>query len=321
MEIDKKDKELLTLLYLNSRMSFTQMGKKLKLSSSTVERRLRKLEEAGIVVLLFADINLAKLGFRAYRLYFKFDVMDVKTEKAILRFFENYPRTLWGVVCQGEYDVLLRFVARDEIEVEELVNKITERFGKKIIEKTVATTTYQTYLSWNRALGGGRHPEFPLERITKIEELNNIDLKILSALYNNARESTINIANMINLTPDTVQYRIKKLTEKGYILGYTAWYDARKLGFEYYKVLIGFRSMTREKEKKFLDYCLEHDNVIFLNKTIGSWDIEVDVIVEDTVELHKFVREIKTKFGHIIGKHTYISAIEERMLNPIREYL
>ena len=321
MKLDKKDKQLLTQLYLNSRQSFTSLGKKLRLSSSSVERRLKKLEDAGIVSLLLADVNLAKLGFKGYRLYFKFDVMDVKTEKEILKLFESYNRTLWGVICQGEYDVLWRIIAKDEIEVEEAINLITEKFGKKIVEKTVATTTYQTYLSWNRALGGERHPELPIEKITKIETLDKIDMKILSSLYNNSRETTVNIAEKVGLTPDSIQYRIKRLTKENYILGYTSWYNARKLGLEYYKIFIGFRGMTKEKEKKFLGYCLENDNVIFLNKCIGSWDIEIDVIVKDTIELHKFIRGIKTKFGHIIGKHTYVSAIEERMLNPIREFL
>ena len=318
MALDKKDKELLTLLYLNSRESFTQLGKKLKLSSSAVERRMRQLKDAGIISLLFADVNLAKLGFKAYRIYLKFDVFDVNTEKQVLALFEAYPQTLWGVVCEGEYDVLWRIVARDELEVEDAINTMTEKFGKSIVEKTVITTTYQTYLSWNRALGGGRHPEFPLERVTQREKLDNIDMKILSLLYNNARATTVDIANIVGLTPDAVSYRIKKLTKEAFILGYTAWFDAKKLGFEYYKILINFRAMTHNKETKFLDFCLEHDNVIFLNKCIGSWDIEVDILVENTLELHKFITEIKTKFGHIIGNHKYISAIEERMLNPLR---
>jgi len=318
MALDKKDKELLTLLYLNSRESFTQLGKKLKLSSSAVERRMRQLKDAGIISLLFADVNLAKLGFKAYRIYLKFDVFDVNTEKQVLALFEAYPQTLWGVVCEGEYDVLWRIVARDELEVEDAINTMTEKFGKSIVEKTVITTTYQTYLSWNRALGGGRHPEFPLERVTQREKLDNIDMKILSLLYNNARATTVDIANIVGLTPDAVSYRIKKLTKEAFILGYTAWFDAKKLGFEYYKILINFRAMTHNKETKFLDFCLEHDNVIFLNKCIGSWDIEVDILVENTLELHKFITEIKTKFGHIIGNHKYVSAIEERMLNPLR---
>jgi Lrp/AsnC family leucine-responsive transcriptional regulator len=321
MELDKKDRELLTLLYLNSRMSFVQMGKKLRLSSSAVERRMRQLKEAGIISLLFADVNLAKLGFKSYRIYLKFDVFNEKMENEVLGLFEAHKRTLWGVTCEGAYDVLWRQVAKDEKEVEDAINMMTERFGAEIAEKAVATTTYQTYLSWNRALGGERHPEFPMERTTEAEGLDGTDMKILASLYGDARATTVDLAGRVGLTPDAVRYRMDRLTKDGFILGYTAWFDAKRMGFEYYKILINFRSITREKEKEFLDYCLEHDNVVFLNKCIGSWDIEVDVIVENTVELHKFISGIKTKFGHVIGNHKYISPIEERMLNPMREFI
>lgn len=318
IKLDKKDKQLLSLLYNNSRMSFTDMGKKLRLSSSAVERRMRQLKDKGIITLLFADVNLLKLGFRAHRLYFKFSVMDRKTEAEVLKLFETYPRTLWGVVCEGEYDVLWRVVAKDEVEVENMAYLMLEKFGDRIVEKTVATTTYQTYLAWNKALDTERHAAMPIERITEIEKVDEKDMKILSALYGNARETTVGLAKIVGLTPDTVQYRLRKLTERGFILGYSAWFDAKRLGFNYYKVLIGFRNATKEKEKEFLGFCLENDNVIFLNKTIGSWDIEVDIIVRNNEELHEFMRDIKTRFGNILGKHTFISAIEERMLNPLR---
>ncbi|MBI2079589.1 Lrp/AsnC family transcriptional regulator [Candidatus Micrarchaeota archaeon] len=321
MKLDKKDKVLLNLLYLDSRMSFVEMGKKLRLSSSSVERRMKKLQEEGIVTLLFADVNLVKLGLKGYRLYFKFDVMDERTEKEVLKLFEAYPRTLWGVICEGEYDVLWRIVAKDELEVENAIALVLQKFGEKIVEKTVATTTYQTYLSWNKAFEAKRNPELPIEKIVEIEKLDETDMKILSALYSNARETTVNIARIVGLTPDAVQHRSRNLKSRGFILGYTAWYDARKLGFNYYKLLIGFRNVTKENEKEFVAYCTENDDVIFVNKTIGSWDIELDLIVKDNGELHKFTREIKTKFGHIIGKHYFISVVEERMLNPIREFI
>ncbi|MEW5955647.1 MAG: Lrp/AsnC family transcriptional regulator [Candidatus Micrarchaeota archaeon] len=318
MKLDARDRKLLDLLYVNSRASFTQLGKKLRLSSAAVERRLSKLKKEGIVSLLFADVNLAKLGLKAYRLYLKFDVMDKKTEREVVRLFEEYPRTLWGVICEGEYDVLLRFVARNEFEVEKVIAMLLQKFGKKIIDKTLITTTYQTYFSWNKAFETPRKPELPVERMEKEEEVDRIDVEILSALYANARESTVGISKKVGLTPDAVNYRIRKLTAKRFILGYTAWYDAKKLGFNYYKLLLGFRNVTADMEKEFIQYCVEKDDVVFLNKTIGSWDLEVDIIVKDNKELHEFVREMKTKFGNIIGKHHFIAAIEERMLNPLR---
>ena len=72
-------------------------------------------------------------------------------------------------------------------------------------------------------------------------------MKILSLLYNNARATTVDMASIVGLTPDAVSYRIKKLTKEAFILGYTAWFDAKKLGFEYYKILINFRAMTHDK--------------------------------------------------------------------------
>ncbi len=318
MKLDKKDRQLLHLLYSNSRESFVSLGKKLRLSNTAVERRLAILQKEGAIPLLMADVHFAKMGLRAFRLYFKFDVMDRKTEEEVLQLFENYPRTLWGVVCEGEYDVLWRIVAADEIEVEQAASMMIERFGSKIVEKTVATTTYQTYLPWNRAFESHRSAAFPLERITAAKMPDKTDVKILSALYGNSRITTVELSKKAGLTPDAIKYRMKRLEKEGYILGYTAWFDAKKLGFNYYKFLIGFRSITRETERQFLKFCSSHDNVVFLNKTIGSWDIEVDIIAKDNTELHEFTREIKTKFGHIIGRHTFISAVEERMLNPLR---
>ena len=318
MELDRKDKELLNLLYLNSRESFIGLGKKLRLSNTAVERRLSRLKKDGVVPLLFADVNLAKLGLKGYRLYFKFDVMDKEAECEVLAFFESYPRTLWGVVCEGEYDVLWRIIAKDEVEVEGAMYLMVEKFGARIIEKTVVATTYQTYLSWNKALGTPREPEFPIENITEPQQVDAKDMQLLSLLYANARETTVGLSKKVGLTPDAVQYRIKRLIREKYILGYSAWFDAKKLGFNYYKFLIGFRSITRVKEKQFLSHCLANDSIIFINKTIGSWDIELDIIVRDNAELHDFTRELKTKFGHIIGKHTFVSAVEERMLNPLR---
>jgi len=318
MRLDKRDKELLDLLYQDSRQSFTTLGKKLKISGSAVERRLALLQKEGIITLLFADVNLAKLGLRSYRLYFKFDVMDLKTEKDIAQLFKNYPRTLWGVICEGEYDVLWRIVAEDEFEVERAVALMVEKFGSRISEKAVIITTYQAYLPWNKAFGTRRPSAFPMEKITKPQKVDETDMSILSELYGNSRASTVSLARKANVSPDTIKYRIGNLSKNGYLLGNTAWFDAKKLGFNYYKILVGLRGATKEKEDKFISYCLGKDDVIYLNKTIGSWDMEIDIIVRNNEELHEFAREIKTKFGHIIGRHAFISAVDEWMLNPLR---
>jgi len=318
MSLDRKNKELLNQLYLNSRQSFVQLGKKLRLSSSAVQRRLQQLQHEGIIFFPLANVNFANMGLRSYRLYFKFDALDKKTESEVLQVFENHPRTLWGVVCEGEFDALCRILAKDEFEVERFAALMVEKFGPKIVEKTVVTTTYQLYFPWDKAFGTERSKSMPPEVLSKTQELDAADTTLLRELYGNSRASSVELAGKAGLTPDAINYRIKRLQKNGLILGWSAWFDAKKLGFNYYKFLVSFRSITPQKERQLLSFCAQNYSVVFINKAIGGWDIEIDVIVRNNSDLHEFTRELKTKFGHIIGRHSFISIVEERMLNPLR---
>jgi len=321
MKLDKKNIKIMRALHEDSRQSFVQLGKKVGLGSLSAERRVQQLLSGREIELMHASVDMARLGFGEYRLYFKFDVMDKNTEDEVLALFEAYPRTGWGVVCEGEYGALWRIFARDEQEVEAAVFLAMEKFGKKITEKVVVTTMHETYLPW-RALFG-TWLDAP-KTWKKAKEGGNAakadakDMKILSLLFGNAREKTQAIAKKVGLTPEGVNYRMKRLSREGILNGYTAWFDARRLGFNYYKMLVWFRGSTREQEQKFLNFCLQKDEVVYINKIMGNWDMEVDVIAHNSEEMHNFVREIKTKFGDFIGRHELLSVVDERTLNPLR---
>lgn len=62
-----------------------------------------------------------------------------------------------------------------------------------------------------------------------MERLDEIDRRILEALQRDGRISITDLAQMVELTPPTVQRRVKLLEEAGYIKGYTAILDPLKL--------------------------------------------------------------------------------------------
>jgi len=323
MKLDEKNIRIMRALHEDSRQSFVQLGKKVGLGSLSSERRVQQLLEGGAIELMHANVDMAKLGFGEYRLYFKFDVMDKGTEEEVLALFKAYPRTGWGVVCEGEYGALWRIFARNGQEVEAAIFLAMEKFGKKITEKVVVTTMHETYLPWRALFGSGQGAPKTWNKAkegSSAAKTDATDLKILSLLFGNAREKTQAIAKKVGLTPEGVNYRMKRLSRDGILNGYTAWFDARKLGFNYYKMLIWFRGSTREQEQKFVNYCIQKDEVVYMNKIMGSWDMEVDVIARNSEEMHGFVREIKTKFGDFIGRHELLSVVAEKTLNPLREY-
>lgn len=61
--------------------------------------------------------------------------------------------------------------------------------------------------------------------------MDRLDRKIVTLLSERARISLKELAGIVGLASPTVAERVKRLEERGFIRGYTAVLDARKLGF------------------------------------------------------------------------------------------
>lgn len=62
--------------------------------------------------------------------------------------------------------------------------------------------------------------------------MDRIDARIIELLQADARRTQGDIAHRVGLSQPSVAERIKKLEERGYIRGYTAKVDARRLGHD-----------------------------------------------------------------------------------------
>ena len=62
-----------------------------------------------------------------------------------------------------------------------------------------------------------------------MENLDRIDIKILTALQEDGRLSNLKLAETVALSPTAVLSRVQKLTREGYILGYEARLNPLKL--------------------------------------------------------------------------------------------
>jgi DNA-binding Lrp family transcriptional regulator len=60
--------------------------------------------------------------------------------------------------------------------------------------------------------------------------LDRIDMKILVELQHNGRVTNVNLANAVGLSPSPCLLRVKRLEQAGFILGYGATINLKKLG-------------------------------------------------------------------------------------------
>ncbi len=61
--LDGYDRKILMILQENARLGFSEIGRRIHLTSPAVAERVRRLEEAGIIEGFCAKINLRKLGY------------------------------------------------------------------------------------------------------------------------------------------------------------------------------------------------------------------------------------------------------------------
>ncbi|WP_221795161.1 Lrp/AsnC family transcriptional regulator [Oceanobacter mangrovi] len=65
------------------------------------------------------------------------------------------------------------------------------------------------------------------------EKLDKLDMAILRELQKNGRITVTELASRVGLSKTPCQIRMKRLEENGYILGYMALIDQKKLGTKY----------------------------------------------------------------------------------------
>lgn len=145
--------------------------------------------------------------------------------------------------------------------------------------------------------------------------LDENDLKILQLLQEDAKLTTQELADRLNLTKTPVFERIKKLEREGLISGYAARIDREKLGLG----LMVFCNVTLDAHQvKFLEK-FEKDvqglsEVVACYHTGGTYDYLLQVIVPDMNSYYEFVTG---KLARLDNIHNVQSAF---VLKEIKEF-
>src|SRR3989338_5909449 len=97
-----------------------------------------------------------------------------------------------------------------------------------------------------------------------MNELDQIDRKILYELDINARQSASQLARKLRKSKETVNFRINRLIKNGIIKGFYAITNTSKFGLYYYKVYLKFKNISSKKSDEILKYIHMQDNLAFL---------------------------------------------------------
>jgi len=149
MDIDRHDRQILSILQENGRISNQDLADRIGLSPSPCLRRVRTLEEAGIVIGYRALINAKALGYTLMALIY------ISMDKHTPERFENFERQILQIpevlecllITGQDADYQIKVVVKDMDAFQELLlNRITRIQGvtgvhssfvlRKVVDKT-----------------------------------------------------------------------------------------------------------------------------------------------------------------------------------------
>jgi DNA-binding Lrp family transcriptional regulator len=145
MGLDRHDLALLQLLQREGRKSNAELAEAVHLSESATLRRVRSLEERGLIEGYAAQLNQGLLGYPVN--VFVSITLD-RQEQANLQGFEaavrRIPEVMECYLMTGDYDYLLRVVVADTADFERIhAQQLTRLPGVARVHSSFALRTVQ----------------------------------------------------------------------------------------------------------------------------------------------------------------------------------
>ncbi|OBB02841.1 AsnC family transcriptional regulator [Mycolicibacterium fortuitum] len=145
IKLDALDSALLSMLAAEPRLPILELASRLKVARNTVQARMKRLEESGVVRGYPPNINLAALGFAVHA--FVGIETDQNKMDAIIEALRDYPHVLEVHATTGRADLLVRIAAQTQQELLGIIQQVHRIDGVKHSETMLAMATPVEYRS------------------------------------------------------------------------------------------------------------------------------------------------------------------------------
>ena len=116
------------------------------------------------------------------------------------------------------------------------------------------------------------------------------DIAILQEVQKNAKITVKELSEKINLSPTPTFERLKKLEREGYITGYHAKLDIKKLGLSLMVMCnVSLKNHQKDIIEKFQEEIIRFDEVKECYHIAGMYDYLLKIIVKDMDAYQQFV--------------------------------
>ena len=320
IQLDLIDRKILAELDKNCRIPNSILAKKVRKSREAVKYRIQQLQKKGVVQGFITSINPNKLGYFMFKVYLKLENIPAEREK----FFEELKQNkdvYWMGISDGAFDCVFAILSKNITEYYEKINVLLSRWERLIVSKILGTMV-DTRQYNKKFFTNEKDSPVVIFAVDVVEnKVDELDIKILNVLANDARIALAELARKVKSTIEIVRGRMRKMEEKGIILSYRLSVDLNKLGLEFFKAIIYFRTLSERDEKALFEWMRTHPYSLYYIRSLAPWEVEFEFVVESYQHFNQIINELRQKFPHVIRNYEHLIMIYESWMPAYREML
>jgi DNA-binding Lrp family transcriptional regulator len=120
--IDELDARLVALMAAEPRIGLMEVSRRLRIARGTVQARLTKLTDRGIIKSFGPEIDPGRMGYPVLAFVF-LEITQGRLTEAV-EHLESVPEVLEAHATSGPRDLLCRVAARDTEQLQEIINRL-----------------------------------------------------------------------------------------------------------------------------------------------------------------------------------------------------
>lgn len=320
----KIDFDLLYLLSENARMKLRDISQILKKSPQRLKYSFAALEREGLLSQPYCLFDYSYFGLLLFRVYFKGGYLGEAEKESIIQKLRANPYVLSIYELTGEFDLVAEIASPNPSkfnkELKKIVLSLPVLNDYKIILNLVTHSYPRNYLLDRQSFSS-----FPTEIIVggdrERKSFNSNELAVIRNFLFAPRLRLASLAGQSRLNVKTVSSALKNLSHNKIIRGYKYILDTNQLGIHKFRLFLRLRSLALEREAQLLEYLLKTNEIVQASKTVGDWDLEIDIESLDKNHLRHLIMHFREEFKDVIEKFNLIEFYKYYQKSYLPRYL
>lgn len=303
IDLDLKDRKILFELDFNSRSPISEIARKVGLSKQTVDYKIKNMVRSGVIAGFWPVINNQKLGYVYGRLFIKTHNLTEEKESKIMSELIDNPMVCWIMRAEGAYDLFVSGWFRTLGEFKRFSDDILSKHGLYVKEIRESIGIELNHFPPRFLIDSKSRIKITTREDREFVKLSDIERKILVVLCENSRRTVVEMSKGLGISPKVLTYHLRRLEEKGVIMGYRITLNYNMLGYSYYKIFFSLTNVTSDSLARFREFFQRDSRLIYIIDALGMANFDAELVFKSQTDFFDFLHDMKFKFPNTVKEY------------------